>query len=109
MQLEGGILGRTDDMLVIRGVNIFPSAIENIVRGFPEVAEYRLTVSHQGSLDRLRLAIEDRLEEPARVAQELQLRLGLRVDVELAPPGSLPRFEGKGRRVIDDRDAPKPG
>lgn len=109
VQLEGGILGRTDDMLVIRGVNIFPSAIENIVRGFPEVAEYRLTVSHQGSLDRLRLAIEDRLEEPARVAQELQLRLGLRVDVELAPPGSLPRFEGKGRRVIDDRDAPKPG
>jgi phenylacetate-CoA ligase len=103
VRLEGGILGRTDDMLVVRGVNVFPSAIDGIVRGFPEVVEYRLTVSRRESLDELLLEIEDRLDAPARVAQELQLRLGLRVDVEVVPIGSLPRFEGKGRRVVDRR------
>jgi len=105
VQLEGGVLGRVDDMLVIRGVNIFPAAIDNIVRGFPEVVEYRLTASRQGSLDSLALAIEDHRNDPARVARELQVRLGLRVEVEVVPLGSLPRFEGKGRRVIDQRDA----
>lgn len=101
--LEGGILGRVDDMLVVRGVNVFPRAIDEIVRSFPEVVEYRLTVSTHESLDELELEIEDRLDDPARVARELQLRLGLRVNVVGVPLGSLPRFEGKGRRVIDDR------
>jgi len=105
VRLEGGVLGRVDDMLVIRGVNIFPAAIDNIVRGFPEVVEYRLTASRQGSLDSLALAIEDRRNDPDRVARELQVRLGLRVEVEVVPLGSLPRFEGKGRRVIDQRDS----
>jgi phenylacetate-CoA ligase len=103
-RLAGGILGRTDDMLVVRGVNVFPHAIDEIVRGFPEVVEHQLTVSTRESLDELSLAIEDRLDDPGRVARELQIRLGLRVTVKVVPIGSLPRFEGKGRRIIDLRD-----
>lgn len=103
VRLEGGILGRADDMLVVRGVNIFPGAIDDIVRSFPEVIEHRLIVESRGSLDELRLELEDRLDAPARVADELKLRLGLRVEVAAVPIGSLPRFEGKGRRLIDRR------
>lgn len=103
VRLAGGVLGRTDDMLVVRGINIFPSAIDDIVRSFPEIVEYRLTVASRDSLDTMLLEIEDHLDAPGRVARELQVRLGLRVDVVTAPLGSLPRFEGKGRRVIDDR------
>jgi len=103
VRLTGGILGRVDDMLVVRGVNVFPGAIDDIVRTFPEVIEHRLTVSSRGSLDALGLEIEDRLAAPARVAEELELRLGLRVEVTTVPLGSLPRFEGKGRRVVDRR------
>jgi len=101
--LDGGILGRTDDMLVVRGVNVFPTAIDEIVRGFPEVMEYRLQVARKGSVDTMHLEIEDRLAAPERVARELRLRLGLRVDVTAVPAGSLPRFEGKGRRIHDLR------
>jgi phenylacetate-CoA ligase len=101
--LEGGVLGRTDDMLVVRGVNVFPTGIDHILRSFPEVVEYRATVYRISEMDRLRIEIEDRLQQPDRVAQELRLRLGLRVEVESVPLGSLPRFEGKGRRFIDQR------
>ncbi len=103
VRLEGGILGRVDDMLVVRGVNIFPGAIDDIARSFPEVVEHRLTVATRGSLDVLSLEIEDRLDDPARVAKELELRLGLKVTVSTVPFGSLPRFEGKGRRLVDRR------
>jgi len=106
--LEGGILGRTDDMVVVRGVNIFPGAIDGIVRSFPEILEYRLTVATRESLDTMTLEIEDRLDDPGRVAGELQIRLGLRVDVVAVPLGSLPRFEGKGRRIVDQRDPRRP-
>jgi phenylacetate-CoA ligase len=101
--LDGGILGRADDMLVIRGVNIFPSAIEHIVRSFPEIVEYRVCARKQGAMDFLYLEIEDRLAQPQRVLEELRTRLGLKVEVKLAAIGSLPRFEGKGRRFIDER------
>jgi phenylacetate-CoA ligase len=106
-RLDGGILGRVDDMLIVRGVNIFPHAIDEIARGFPEVVEHQLTVSTRESLDVLSLAIEDRLDDPARVARELQVRLGLRVEVHTVPIGSLPRFEGKGRRIVDLRERPR--
>jgi phenylacetate-CoA ligase len=101
--LEGGVLGRSDDMLVVRGVNIFPTSVEQILRAFPEVVEFRVTIRKQGSLDALLIEIEDRLNDPERVARELQLRLGLKVDVKLVPLGSLPRFEGKGKRFHDQR------
>lgn len=101
--LEGGILGRADDMLVIRGVNIFPSAVEQILRSFPEVIEYRITVYKEGAMDQLRVDVEDRLQEPQRVTEELRLRLGLKVHVRSVPLGTLPRFEGKGQRFHDQR------
>lgn len=101
--LDGGVLGRTDDMMVIRGVNIFPSSVEQILRSFPEVVEYRLTAHKVAEMDQLTIEVEDRLEQPARIADELQLRLGLKIDVQSVPLGSLPRFDGKGRRFIDRR------
>jgi phenylacetate-CoA ligase len=101
--LEGGVLGRADDMLIVRGVNIFPSSLEQILRSFPEVVEFRTTCRKNGALDVLMIEIEDRLESPERVAREMQLRLGLKVEVRCVPLGSLPRFEGKGRRFIDLR------
>lgn len=101
--LEGGVLGRADDMLVIRGVNIFPSSIEQIIANFPEVVEWRTTAHKAGEMDALTVEIEDQLNQPERVAQELQLRLGLRVEVKCLPPGTLPRTEGKGKRFVDQR------
>jgi phenylacetate-CoA ligase len=103
VRLEGGVLGRTDDMLIVRGVNVFPSSIEQIVRSFPEVVEFRAIIDKESQLDRITIEIEDRLEQPERVAQELQLRLGLSVDVRIASLGSLPRYEGKGKRFVDRR------
>lgn len=104
VRLAGGILGRTDDMLVVRGVNVFPGAIEDIVRSFPEVIEYRVTVTTRESLDQLAVEIEDRLDAPDRVAEEFRVRLGMRVAVTAVAIGSLPRFEGKGRRIVDLRE-----
>jgi phenylacetate-CoA ligase len=101
--LDGGILGRSDDMLIIRGVNIFPSAIEQILRGFPELLEYRMTAHRVSAMDQLTIEVEDRLGKPARIAEELRLRLGLKIEVKLAPLGSLPRFEAKAKRFVDSR------
>ncbi|MEC7448924.1 MAG: phenylacetate--CoA ligase family protein, partial [Planctomycetota bacterium] len=101
--LEGGVLSRADDMMIIRGVNIFPSSIEQILRSFPEVVEYRLTAIKSGAMDSIVVEIEDRLDRPERVATELQLRLGLKIQVDGVPLGSLPRFEAKGKRFIDQR------
>lgn len=101
--LDGGVLGRADDMMIIRGVNIYPTAIEQILRGFPEVVEYRLTARKHGALDELVVEVEDHLQQPARIAEELRIRLGLKVEVLAVPSMSLPRFEGKGRRFVDER------
>jgi phenylacetate-CoA ligase len=101
--LDGGVLGRADDMMIIRGVNIFSSSLDQIIRSFPEVPEYRVTAFKVAEMDQLSVEIEDHLDEPQRVAEELQLRLGLKIDVRTVPLGSLPRFEGKGSRFIDRR------
>ena len=101
--LDGGVLGRTDDMLVIRGVNVFPTSIEQILRSYPEVIEYRMTAKKEGAMDRLEIEIEDRLEQPERIEKALNVRIGLKVRVDSVPIGSLPRFEGKGKRFIDQR------
>jgi phenylacetate-CoA ligase len=101
--LEGGVLGRADDMMIIRGVNVFPTGVEQILRSFPEVVEYRMTARKNGAMDELIVDVEDHLGQPERIAAELYLRLGLRIEVRLAPPVSLPRFEGKGRRFVDER------
>jgi phenylacetate-CoA ligase len=101
--LDGGVLGRADDMMIIRGVNVFPTAVEEILRSFPEVVEYRMTARKRGEMDELVVEIEDRLMLPDRVAEELRLRLGLAIDVRCVTAMSLPRFDGKGRRFVDER------
>jgi phenylacetate-CoA ligase len=106
-RLAGGVLGRVDDMLTVRGVNVFPSAIENLVRRFPEVAEFAVEVYQERAMDELALRLEIVGAEPevvcTAVARELWMTLGFRPRVEPAPPGSLPRFELKARRVHDHR------
>ena len=67
------------------------------------MVEYRTTIDKAGAMDQVTVEVEDRLEEPLRIAEELRLRLGLKIEVCLVPLGSLPRFEGKGKRVIDQR------
>jgi len=102
--LQGGILGRTDEMVIVRGVNIYPTAVEEIVRGFADIAEYEVRVDKSASLAELILRIEPRAGcgDPAallqRVQAALQAAFQLRVPVELAPAGNLPRFEMKAKR-----------
>lgn len=104
--LEGGILGRSDDMVVIRGVNVYPSAIEGILHRFPAVAQFQATVTRSGSLAELAVSIEPRagVADGAglceMIARELQAELNLRVPVSLAGLEGLPRFEMKARRWI---------
>jgi phenylacetate-CoA ligase len=116
--LDGGILGRADDMMIIRGMNIYPTAIEQLLRSFPEVVEYRMTARKRGSLDELVIEVEDYLQQPGRIEEELRLKLGLKIEVRCAAAMSLPRFEGKGRRFVDmrggmerqgDRETPRQG
>lgn len=101
--LEGGIVGRADDMMIVRGMNIYPTAIEQILHSFPEVVEYRITARKQGAMDELVIEVEDHLQQPARIAEELRLKLGLKIDVRSVSAMSLPRSEAKGQRFIDER------
>ena len=92
-------------MVNVRGVNVYPAAIEAIVRRFPEVVEFRSTVSRSGAMLSLSVEIEALARVPpellaARVAQQLREALGLTVPVRLAAPGTLPRFEMKARRFV---------
>jgi phenylacetate-CoA ligase len=104
LALEGGILGRADDMVVVRGVNVYPSLVEEIVRSCPEVAEYRVQLDCRRAMTELSLEVEpaENGGEPAALQNHLehsfQTALNLRVPIRLLPPGSLPRFEMKARR-----------
>jgi phenylacetate-CoA ligase len=101
-RLAGGVLGRADDMITIRGINVFPSAIESIVRRYPEVVEFAIEVYRQREMHELLLKVEvagtaDGLIE--RLAQEFSNDLRIRALIEHVPDGSLPRFELKSRRL----------
>jgi phenylacetate-CoA ligase len=104
VSLEGGILGRSDDMVIIRGVNVYPSLIEEIVRAHPAVTEYRVEFDCRNALADMCLEFETQLAGDSAVALAAQLQqafktaLNLRVPVRLLPPGSLPRFEMKAQR-----------
>jgi phenylacetate-CoA ligase len=101
--LPGGVLGRADDMLVVRGVNVYPSALSNILHRFSEVQEYRIIVTRSGAMDEIVLQVECPPELVGRLAEELQVALNLRVPIEAVDFGSLPRFEMKSRRIEDRR------
>jgi len=99
LRLEGGILGRLDDMLIVRGVNVFPAAVEGIVRRFPDVDEFQIEVVRAGELDEVRVLLE--ADDPATVRsvqEALRVGLGLRREVRSVSPRSLPRYELKCRR-----------
>ncbi len=106
--LEGGIIGRADDLLVVRGINVFPSVIENIVREFPEVGEFAVDIYKKNEMDEIEIKLEIKHAEPealaAAVAQELYDRLSLRVIAQAVPFGSLPLFDLKARRFTDHRN-----
>ena len=127
-KLVGGVIGRVDDALSIRGMVVYPSAIENVVRRFPEVGEFAVDVHRPRALDELEIRLEDRSasdeEEKEfadeagadiagpevtgasltdRVAEAFHAQLGLRARVTAVPHGSLPRFELKAKRFTDHR------
>ncbi len=109
------ILGRSDDMLIIRGVNVFPSMIESILLQIPGIEpQYQLIVERKNNLDRLEVQVEvsesifsdevRKLEElEARISRELNSGLGIAVKVRLVEPQSIERSEGKAKRIVDNR------
>jgi len=112
LRLKGGILGRADDMITIRGNNVFPSSIEAVLREFDQLAEFQIEVRTERSMHQILLKLEPTpdLSEAAaadlgvRVRQAIKDRLNFQPDVALVAQGSLPRFELKGRRFfrVDD-------
>ncbi|MBI5441091.1 MAG: AMP-binding protein [Deltaproteobacteria bacterium] len=110
LRLAGGVLGRSDDMFQFAGVNIFPSAVENLVREVPEFAsEYQLVVPAMGSGKRLKIRVEpasptlspEALRRAVdRFIETFRFRVTVTPEVEVSGCGELPRFEGKARRVI---------
>lgn len=106
-RLDGGVIGRLDDALIVRGVNVYPSAIENIVRDFPEVGEFAVDVYRRGALDEMEIRLESNMPKCSSLGDEvgksIQKALGLRVITKLVDHGSLPRFELKARRFTDRR------
>ncbi len=109
------VVGRTDDMLIIRGVNVFPSQIEEaLLRVEGTAPHYLIEVSRPGNLDAVRVQVEVRKQDFSdtmadmqtlrdRIDREIQAVTGIRAQVELVSPNTLERFAGKARRVIDHR------
>jgi len=98
------VLGRTDDMLVIRGVNVFPSEIERVLLGFGGAEpHYQLVVERSGHLDELTVQVEGDVDSAA-LREQLERALGLSARVEVLAAGSIPRSEGKALRVLDRRE-----
>lgn len=98
LDLVGGILGRCDDMVVVRGVNVYPSSIDAVVRQFREVTEYQVIHEEKGQMSEITLQVEG----PQKIVKALEIALkeafSLRIPVAWLPEGSLPRFEMKAKR-----------
>ena len=113
------IVGRTDDMMIIRGVNVFPSQIEQVITGFAEIApHYQIVLSNRGPLDRIELQVETvpdfdfdeirRIEDlKNRLAAELKSNLQVSVEIKIVEPKTIERSEGKAKRIIDLREGKK--
>jgi len=106
MALQGGILGRTDDMVTVRGVNLYPAAVEEIVRACQGVGEYRVLFAKRRELAEVALEVEPSADcqDPSTLGERLSKMLGmaftLRISVSVVPAGSLPRFEMKAKRWV---------
>lgn len=104
-RLEGGVLGRLDEMVIIRGNNVFPAVVEDELRSVAGVVEFRIRVERRGAMNDLCIDIEpdpggDKVALCDRVSRAIQDRLGFRPHVTMLEPGDLPRFEFKARRVV---------
>ena len=106
--LEGGVIGRIDDVMIVRGINVFPSAVENIVRKFPEVGEFAVDVHREKLMDEMEVRIEvregDEAEMARSVGKEIRAGIGIRAKITPVPFGTLPRFDLKAKRFTDHRD-----
>jgi phenylacetate-CoA ligase len=105
--LDGGVVGRADNMVVVRGVNVFPSSIEAIVRRVASDAEYRVLQSWQGSMAELKVEIEcegSNTDLPDRLSTAFREHLGLRIEVRPVAIATLPRFEAKARRWVYENE-----
>ncbi|MBS0202689.1 MAG: AMP-binding protein [Planctomycetes bacterium] len=108
LRLKGGIQGRTDDMLIVRGNNVFPASIEAIIREFSEIIEFRIVVARQREMNHVKLELEpdarlsaaDLDSLAARIGKTIKERLQFQAEVVLVGAGSLPRFEMKARRLV---------
>jgi len=103
LRFDGGLLGRSDDMVTIRGVNVYPTAIENVIREFPSVNEFQVTVTTLHEMRHLEVQIEvlsgnDAEHVRTGVEQAIYHALSLRPTVKVAEPGTLTHFEMKARR-----------
>ena len=101
--LDGGVIGRTDDMMVIRGVNVFPSSVEAIFRELNPTAEFRMIATRHQEMDQLAIEAELTREQADRLSDLFRERLAMRVNVSVVAHGSLPRFHAKAKRLIDQR------
>ena len=105
--LDGGVIGRIDNALIIRGLNVYPATLENIILKFPEVQEFAGRVYGTDTLDELEIQIESTNPNPAdtatAVAAAIRDELGLRAIVKTVPLGTLPRYELKSKRFTDER------
>ena len=114
------IIGRTDDMLIIRGVNVFPSQIEQVITGFPEIAtQYQIVLTREAQLDKIELNVETVPDFPideVRKIEDLRRRLGMElksnlqvsVDIHFVEPKTIERSMGKAKRVLDLRKGNRP-
>ena len=111
LRLDGGIIGRVDDMLTIRGNNVYPSALEAVIRQFDAVAEFRIVVCHVRSMQHLRIEVEPASAAVAagqtadlarQIAEAIKDRWNFNADVVLVEVGGLPRFELKARRLVTE-------
>ncbi len=102
--LAGGVLGRADDMIIVRGMNIFPSAIENVIRQTAGVAEFRVTARRRGGMDELEAELEGDAALCQQVQRALRDQMGVRIQVSPVRIGALPRWEAKHKRFVDRRE-----
>jgi phenylacetate-CoA ligase len=108
LRLAGGVLGRTDDMIHLRGNNVYPAALEAVIRRFADVVEYRVTVDRTGPLAEVSIEVEPAASANGnqiaeRVSRAIRDDLMFRADVIEVAPGTLPRFELKAKRIISHR------
>ena len=100
--VHGGIRGRVDDMFTVRGVNLYPSQVEDIIRRHPRVAEFVIERRRVRQMDEVALLVEIQGEDPSteRLAADLRQALGVRLECRVVPAGTLPRSELKAKRIV---------